>query len=79
MQIGDAARRAGLTVKTVRYYANIGLVAPQRMQKPAIGIMARRMWPSCNLSARHGALTFQSVNAASCWDCMRTTIAPAAR
>ena len=30
MQIGDAARRAGLTVKTVRYYANIGLVAPQQ-------------------------------------------------
>ena len=29
MQIGEAARRAGLTVKTVRYYANIGLVTPQ--------------------------------------------------
>ena len=30
MQIGKAARRAGLTVKTVRYYANIGLVTPQQ-------------------------------------------------
>ena len=30
MQIGEAARRAGLTVKTVRYYANIGLVTPQQ-------------------------------------------------
>ena len=29
MQIGEAARRAELTVKTVRYYANIGLVKPQ--------------------------------------------------
>lgn len=30
MKIGDAARRSGLPVKTVRYYADIGLVAPQR-------------------------------------------------
>lgn len=30
MQIGRAAARAGLTVKTVRYYADIGLVAPVR-------------------------------------------------
>ena len=30
MQIGEAARQAGLTVKTVRYYANIGLVTPQQ-------------------------------------------------
>ena len=28
MKIGDAASAAGLTVKTVRYYANIGLVNP---------------------------------------------------
>ncbi len=28
MQIGDVARRAGLPTKTVRYYADIGLVAP---------------------------------------------------
>ena len=30
MQIGEAARRAGLTVKTVRYYANIGMVSPRQ-------------------------------------------------
>lgn len=30
MKIGDAAARAGLSVKTVRYYADIKLVAPQR-------------------------------------------------
>ena len=30
MQIGEAAHQAGLTVKTVRYYANIGLVTPQK-------------------------------------------------
>ena len=29
MRIGDAAREAGLPVKTVRYYADIGLVAPR--------------------------------------------------
>ena len=29
MKIGDAARDAGIPVKTVRYYADIGLVAPQ--------------------------------------------------
>ena len=28
MKIGDAASAAGLTVKTLRYYANIGLVSP---------------------------------------------------
>ena len=33
MQIGEAARRAELTVKTVRYYANIGLVTPQQDAK----------------------------------------------
>ncbi|MCH1377953.1 MAG: MerR family DNA-binding transcriptional regulator, partial [Alphaproteobacteria bacterium] len=27
-KISDAARRAALTVKTVRYYADIGLVKP---------------------------------------------------
>lgn len=30
MRIGDAAQRAGLPVKTVRYYAEIGLVRPAR-------------------------------------------------
>jgi len=30
MRIGDAARLSGLTVKTVRYYADIGLVEPER-------------------------------------------------
>ncbi len=29
MTIGEAARAAGLPVKTVRYYADIGLVVPQ--------------------------------------------------
>ena len=30
MQIGEAAQRSGLTVKTVRYYANIGMVTPRQ-------------------------------------------------
>ncbi|MGB0412260.1 MAG: MerR family DNA-binding protein [Pikeienuella sp.] len=30
MKIGDAAKRADLPVKTVRYYADIDLVAPER-------------------------------------------------
>lgn len=30
MKIGDAAKRSGLPVKTVRYYADIGLVTPAR-------------------------------------------------
>ena len=33
MKILEAAKRAGLTVKTVRYYANIGMVTPH--QDPA--------------------------------------------
>ena len=28
MNIGEAARLSGLTVKTVRYYADIGLINP---------------------------------------------------
>ena len=30
MQIGEAARRAGLTVTTVRYYAKIGMITPRQ-------------------------------------------------
>ncbi len=30
MNIGDAARHAGLPAKTIRYYEEIGLIAPQR-------------------------------------------------
>ena len=30
MNISEAARRAGLPAKTIRYYEDIGLVAPQR-------------------------------------------------
>ena len=29
MEIGQAAKKSGLTTKTVRYYANIGLVNPE--------------------------------------------------
>ena len=35
MNISIAAARAGLTVKTVRYYANIGMVVPY--QNPQTG------------------------------------------
>ena len=30
MNVGDAARRTGLPAKTIRYYEEIGLIAPQR-------------------------------------------------
>ncbi len=30
MNVGDAARRAGLPPKTIRYYEEIGLIAPRR-------------------------------------------------
>jgi len=30
MNISEAAERSGLTVKTVRYYANIGMIVPSR-------------------------------------------------
>ena len=30
MNVGDAARHAGLPAKTIRYYEEIGLIAPQR-------------------------------------------------
>jgi MerR family copper efflux transcriptional regulator len=30
MNISEAAQRSGLTVKTVRYYANIGMIKPAR-------------------------------------------------
>ncbi len=31
MNVGDAARRAGLPAKTIRYYEEIGLILPQRL------------------------------------------------
>lgn len=31
MNVGDAARRSGLPAKTIRYYEEIGLVAPDRL------------------------------------------------
>lgn len=30
MNVGDAARRTGLSAKTIRYYEDIGLISPQR-------------------------------------------------
>ena len=30
MNVGQAARRSGLPAKTIRYYEEIGLIAPQR-------------------------------------------------
>ena len=33
MTIKEAAARSGLSVKTVRYYANIGLVTPQKNER----------------------------------------------
>ena len=33
MQIGEAARKARLTVKTVRYYANIDIITPKQDSK----------------------------------------------
>ena len=35
MNIGKAAQKAGLSVKTVRYYANIGIVSPLRNKQTA--------------------------------------------
>ena len=35
MNIGKAAHKAGLSVKTVRYYANIGIVSPLRNKQTA--------------------------------------------
>ncbi len=31
MNVGDAARRSGLPAKTIRYYEEIGLIAPDRL------------------------------------------------
>ena len=42
MRISDAARASGLTVKTVRYYANIGVIVPEVSDETGYRIYADR-------------------------------------
>ena len=62
-KISDAARRAALTVKTVRYYADIGLVTPAADRQPDIGCMPNQTLPSWDLSGGHAATAFRLSNA----------------
>ena len=46
MNIGSAAKLSGLTVKSVRYYSDIGLVKPVQMKKIVIVITIMMMLQS---------------------------------
>ena len=49
MNVGDAAERSGLPAKTIRYYEEIGLIAPAApaMAIATIGATTSIGWPSC--------------------------------
>ena len=79
MQIGEAARRAGLTVKTVRYYANIGLVTPQQDAETGYRLYDPADVAKLQFVGKARRFDFRSRNAANCWGCMRTVIVPAER
>ena len=79
MNIGRVAEQAGLTVKTVRYYSDIGIVAPYQDQKQGIVIMRQKMWPSCNSLVRHDDLISVLRNAESFYRFIRIKIGPTRR
>ena len=79
MQIGEAARRAGLTVKTVRYYANVGMVTPRQDPSTGYRVYDEDDVAKLQFVGKARRSIFPSRNAASCWDCMRTATGRAAR
>lgn len=62
-KISDAARRAALTVKTVRYYADIGLVKPAGRSAAGYRLYANQTLPSWDLLGGHAATAFRLSNA----------------
>ena len=56
VNIGKAAKLSNLTVKTVRYYADIGLVKPLKILLQGIEIFLMMIWPNYNLLQKPGNL-----------------------
>ena len=57
MNIGQIAERSGLPAKTIRYYEEIGLVAPQRGESDFLVIadrLGRQTGPFRDLTDVHG-------------------------
>ena len=58
--VGELAKRTGVTVRTLRYYEEIGLIAPPRTTNRATASTRAAMSPACSRSCRSG-------NSASRW------------
>nr|WP_281423618.1 MerR family transcriptional regulator [Nocardia tengchongensis] len=52
--IGALAERTGLTVKTIRFYSDKGIVPPTTYSPAATGSTTSRRWPDWNWFARSG-------------------------
>ena len=79
MKILEAAKRAGLTVKTLRYYANIGMVTPHQDPATSYRDYSEEDVAKLQFVGKARRFDFSLRNAANCWGCMRTATGPAER
>ena len=49
LQIGEVARKTDVSVRTVRYYEELGLLQPSGLREVCV-FTVRRMSPACALS-----------------------------
>ncbi len=54
IRISDAAARAGVSARTLRYYEELGLLTPSLYTPEVSGVTPRRTWPTCSASSSCG-------------------------
>ena len=79
MNIGMAAKRSGLTVKTVRYYANIGMVVPAQDGRTGYRDYSEDDVARLQFIGKARRLISALMNAVNCSRFMMIRISPAVR
>ncbi len=77
MNIGEASERSGLPAKTIRYYEDIALVAPDRPTM-AIATTPQTTCIGCAFCIAPAISAFPSMNAGCCCRSIRTATGRAA-